>query len=328
MSPKVSVIIVNWNGRHLLADCLSSVFRQTFKDFETILVDNGSIDGSVQWVRENYPNVHVVYLEQNLGFSGGNNVGIRLAKGKYIVLLNNDTEVEDRWLESLYDYIQTDDRIAACDSKVMYYTDRDAVWSAGAVYSVAGSASFRRDQGPDGRGLDKPTDVFVAVACSVIYRKSALDEIGCLDEDFFAGYEDVDWSFRAHLRGYRIVNVPASRVYHKVSVTHVHNSNSFVYHGQRNVFSVFIKNMPSTLLLRYWPLHLVYTVGSFVYFAKIGRGRAFLRAKWDAMKQLPSLLHKRQAIQRTRKVSSKEIDALLSRTWFKLKLTKLLESEE
>jgi GT2 family glycosyltransferase len=318
----VSVIVVNWNGRHLLDDCLRSLQQQSFGDFEVILVDNGSTDGSAQWVTTHYPETRVLCLGRNYGFSEGNNAGVREARGEYIVLLNNDTEVEPDWLKELYEHISDDDRIAACDSKVLFHASPGIIWSVGGNYSIAGTVSHRALGRKDGPEFSQPTEVFTAIACSAIYRRSLFQGMGFLDRDFFAGYEDVDWSFRAHLCGHRILNVPTSRVYHKVSATHRYNSATYVYHGQRNVVAVFIKNMPAQLLWRYWPLHFVYTLGGAVYFSKIGRANAFLKAKWEALYDLPRLLAKRKEIQRLRMVSANDIDAMLSRDWYRALLRK------
>jgi len=319
--PVVSVVILNWNGKHLLPDCLASVRRQTYRDFEVILVDNGSSDGSVEWVQSEYPEVQVLPLASNRGFCGGNNAGIRAARGAYVVLLNNDTEVEPSWLGELVRHIQSDSTIAACDSKILYFGQRDTIWSAGATYTIAGSANFR-GQGCRDAEFVEPAEVFTAVACSAIYPRRILDEIGGLDEDFFVGYEDVDWSFRARLRGYRIVNVPSSRVYHKVSASHQYNSPTYVYHGQRNVAAVFVKNMPGRLLLKYACLHLLYTGGSLLFFARVGRLSAFLRAKRDVLRQWRALWRKRGEVQRSRSVVVSHIDSALSRDWMGPKLRK------
>lgn len=322
MSPSVSVIVVNWNGRPLLPDCLDSLAQQTWQDFETILVDNGSEDGSADWVAAHYPRVRVIRLDSNRGFCGGNNAGIRAATGEYVVLLNNDTRVEDRWLENLCQVMASDPTLAACDSKILYFGNRGRIWMSGVDYSIAGVPLGRRAGEPDGDDSPLPAEVFAACACAAIYRKRVLEEIGLFDEDFFAGYEDVDWSFRARLAGYRVVNVPAARVYHKVSATHGFNSEMFVRNGQRNVSAAFLKNMPLPLLLRGLPLHLVYVAGSMAYFLRIGRGGAFFRGKGDLLSQLPALWRKRRAIQEQRRVSASQIDALLKRSWFKAKLGK------
>jgi GT2 family glycosyltransferase len=319
--PAVSIVIVNWNGKHHLTVCLSSVRRQTYRDFELILVDNGSTDGTVEWVRAEYPEVRVVALETNQGFCGGNNAGIRVAQGEYVVLLNNDTEVAADWLAELVHHVSQDPGIAACDSKILYFDHRDTIWSAGSNYTIAGSAEFR-GQGRKDAEFVEPAEVFAAVACSAIYPRRVLEEIGELDQDFFAGYEDVDWSFRARLRGYRVLNVPSSRVYHKVSATHEYNSPLYVYNGQRNVLTVFLKNMPGRFLLKYAVLHLVYTAGSLLFFARAGRLAAFLRAKRDAIRQLPRTWRKRRKIQGSRSITPAQLEAYLRRDWMGSKLRK------
>lgn len=320
--PKVSVIILNWNGRALLGDCLASVLAQSFEGFEVILVDNGSSDGSPDWVATEFPQVRVVRLDSNLGFCAGNNAGVRAARGEYLVLLNNDTVVEPDWLAPLYATMTSDPRIAACDSKVLYSGARHTIWSAGAVYTIAGTANFRAQGAPQDALASDPEEVFSAVACSAMYRRSVWDEIGGLDETFFAGYEDVDWSFRARLRGYRILNVPSSRVYHKVSATHGFNSPAYVRRGQRNVTATFVKNMPTPLLLRYAGLHLIYVIGSFLYFARQGRMRAFLRAKGDLAADWRTVWRSRAEVQRRRTVPVRELERMLSRDWLRPKARK------
>ncbi|MDO9390507.1 MAG: glycosyltransferase family 2 protein [bacterium] len=326
-TPEISVIIVNWNGRALLEECLQSLEDQTFQDFEIILVDNGSTDGSAAWVEKNHPRVRLLALGSNTGFSAGNNAGLDLARGEFIALLNNDTKAEAGWLEALYRGICSDGRIAACDSMVLYYDQPGLIWSAGGVYTIAGSVSPRLYQQPDRGPGQGPQDVFIAVACAAIYRMKVVREIGLFDEAYFNGYEDVDWSFRAHLSGHRIVNVPAARVYHKVSSTQIHNSPDFVYNGQRNVSATFIKNMPGWLFFKYLPLHLAYALGSFWYFAKVGQAGAFLRAKRDLVRQIPALVSQRNAIQTGKTVSSGAIDGLLEKNWLTAKVSKYRKND-
>lgn len=322
---RCSVVIPNWNGRHLLEACLNSLKAQTLKDFELIVVDNGSVDGSAEWLASERPEVRVIRLATNLGFSGGCNVGIRASSGDLVALLNNDTEVDPRWLEALCQAMDRDPRIGAADSKVYFYDQRNVIWSAGCDYSVAGSVTHRGYLEADDRGVyADETPVFVAVACGIIYRRSALDEVGLFDEDFFSGYEDVDLSFRLHAAGYRVVNVPDSVVYHHVSATSRKDSDFYVFHGQKNVLYTFLKNMPGPLLWKYLPFHLLYTVGSLVYFARIRRLGSALRAKLAVLRNLRPLLAKRNAIRATRVLSAREIDALLTRAWIAPKLSKFI----
>lgn len=324
LTPRISIIIVNWNGLALLKECLQSLATQSFQDFEIILVDNGSSDGSVEWVRMNCPNVRLLCLEANVGYSAGNNAGVKIAHGQYIVLLNNDTKVERDWLNALYVRIASDDNIAACDSKVLFCERPNAIWAAGGIYAVAGSVQSRWSGETDGPDKQSAADVFIAVACAAIYRRAVIDRIGFFDEDFFAGYEDVDWSFRAHLAGYRIMNEPAAIVYHKVSATHIHNSSIFVYNSQKNVSMTFMKNMPMKLMLKYFPLHIIYNIGCLIYYAKIGRLKAFLRAKGYVLSRMVTILKKRKEIQKLAVVPASGIDVLLGHDWFKDKFKKFL----
>lgn len=321
--PEISVIVVSWNGRALLDECLGALAAQSLRDFEVILVDNGSTDGSPDWVARHHPGVRLLRLGANAGFSAGNNAALPLARGRYLALLNNDTRVEPDWLAALHRRISTDPGIAACDSKVLYYDRPGVIWAAGASYTVAGSVQARWSGRRDGPDTAAAGEVFVAVACAAIYRRTAVDALGLFDESFFAGYEDVDWSFRARLAGYRIVNEPAARVHHKVSLSQGHNSPGFVRHGQRNVSAVFLKNMPAPLLARYWPLHLLYAAGSLVYFAKIGRAGAFLRGKRELLRRLPAIRRQRARAQSLRTATIAEIDGALDRRWLPAKLGKL-----
>jgi GT2 family glycosyltransferase len=323
MTPLVSIIIVNWNGCEMLDACLASVYTQEFPAYEVVVVDNGSVDQSIPMVQAKYPQARLLALEKNTGFCYANNHGVREALGEFVVLLNNDTEVESTWLRPLYDFIVQYPDVAACDSKVLYDEHRDVIWSAGALYSPAGTAHPRAYGEYDDERFSAVTEVFGAVACSAIYRREVFERLGGLDEDFFAGYEDVDWSFRARAAGYRIFNVPASRVYHKVSMTQVHNSAPFVYRGQRNVEIVYLKNMPITLLLRYGLAHIFYVLGSGVYFICIGRGAAFWNGKIDAYKAISRTLEKRRQLSRGRRTSVRDLLFVMDRGWLRRKALKL-----
>ena len=321
--PSVSIVIVNWNGLHLLDDCLRSLRAQTFRSFEVVLVDNGSSDGSAEWVAEHFPEVRLLALPENEGFCGGNNAGIRVARGEFVALLNNDTEAEPDWLEQLHAYMMSDPQCAVCDSKVLYFDRRDTIWSAGGSYGRSGAAGFRSQGELDDGRFERPVEVVIAVACAALYRRAVFEEIGMLDEYLFAGYEDVDWALRARLRGYRVMNVPSARVYHKVSATHKVNSPLYVFRGQRNVTAVYLKNMPNPLLLRYLPYHLLYIVGSGVYFLRIGRIGPFLRAKWRIVRDLRRLLASRREVQ-TLVLPASTFATALEPEWLGAKFRKLI----
>ncbi len=324
LKPKVTVIVINWNGREFLSTCLKSLNNQTWKDFEILLVDNGSTDGSPEFVAENFPRIKVIKLKQNQGFCKASNIGIALANGEYIVLLNNDTEVAPHWLEELVKALDEHPEVGFCASKIVLQGAPHLVDSVGDAYSIAGSA--RKIGHLDFALKEKyrrPKFVFGACAGAAIYRRSMLEDIGLFDEDLFIAQEDVDLSFRAQLKGYKCLYVPTALVYHRLSATLKTYSTEYVYYGHRNLEFVYLKNMPLPLLLLTFPLHVLDVFLSFCFFCAIGKGGAFLRAKRDALKALPHVLKKRREIQRGRTVSPIYIFSLLDKSWPWYKLKRL-----
>jgi GT2 family glycosyltransferase len=302
--PEISVIIVNWNGRHFLDDCLGAMRRQTFRDFETIFVDNGSTDGSVDYVRCHFPEVKVVILDDNCGFTGGNIAGYKVASGALIALLNNDTEADPDWLAEIHDASRRYANAGSFASKMMYFDNRQRIENCGFdVGTSATTIDLGRDEW-DGTEWKIPREVFGACGGAAIYRRSMLEQIGFLDPDFFAIYEDLDLSFRAQLRGYGCVYVPRAVVFHRYRSTLGKRTDRQVFYSQRNIELVFFKNMPIGLMLRSAPQRLVYELGAAIHFARLGHGRAFLQGKWNALKQLPSLLKKRGQVQKRRAVTN------------------------
>lgn len=311
-NPEVSVIIVNWNGKKYLKSCLESLRNQTFKDFETIVVDNGSTDDSVPFVRKNFPEARVISLPENQGFCGGNNIGIKNARGKFIALLNNDAEASSNWLGELVNVLENHEDIGFCASKILLYNHRNLVDTCGDYYSTLGVA------GKIGH-LDKETnynnslEVFGACGGAAIYRRKMLEDIGLFDEDFFLSYEDVDLSFRAQLKGYKCTYVPTAKVYHNLSSTIGEYSDNYVYFGQRNLEYTYIKNMPTSLLLGSLPLHLLYDILALVYFVSKGKGMPFIKAKFHTYMALPHLLKKRRTIQNEKKVDIRYIKSKMKK---------------
>lgn len=308
-----SVIIVNWNGRHHLDACLSSLRSQRFTDFEVILVDNGSSDGSVEHVRRHHPWVRIVALPENRGFCGGNNEGIRQAHGRYLALLNNDTEADPEWLGELVAALEREE-VGFCASQIRLFDRRDRLDSAGDVFAINGVAS-KRGHGEEASRYAEPREVFGASAAAALYRRSMLEDIGLLDQDFFLVFEDADLSFRARNAGYRCAYVPTARVYHKANASIGTYSHTYVYYGHRNLELAWLKNMPGPLLLKYLPVHVAYDLLALVFFAAQGRLGSFLRAKGAALRRLPATLRKRRDIQSRRAVCARQIDALLERGW-------------
>ncbi len=310
----LTIIVLNWNGTNHLNDCLSSLARQTFRDMEVILVDNGSTDGSVTYIHENFPWVRVIALPNNQGFCGGNNRGIEQARGEYIALLNNDTESDVNWAAEMVFALQQNPQIGFCASKMLLFDQRTILDSAGDTYSISG-AGGKRGRLESSESYNEPCEVFGACAGAAVYRKTLFDDIGLLDEDFFLIFEDIDLSFRAQLRGYRCLYVPTARVYHKVNATMGTYGHTYVYYGHRNIEYVFFKNMPYPLIVKGFSSHVLYNVLSFVFFARKGLLKSYIQAKRDAFKGTGLMLQKRKMIQSQRLVSLDYIEQLLSYNW-------------
>jgi GT2 family glycosyltransferase len=249
-APRVSIIIPNWNGLKLLRPCLDSLRQQTFTDLEIIVVDNASTDGSVEALQREYPEVRVLALTTNGGYSGGSNAGIRAARGQILVMLNNDTEAEPGWIAALVDALDRHPEAGSAASRIMLYDDRQKLHSAGDYY--------RRNGLPDSRGVwqtyDAPynEECFVFGGCggAVAYRREMLEDIGLFEERFFMYCEDVDLNWKAQLAGWKCVYVPQAVVYHHLSATGGGVLSS--YYVGRNTLWVIARNYPTALLRRHW----------------------------------------------------------------------------
>jgi GT2 family glycosyltransferase len=311
--PELSVIIVNWNGKRHLQVCLSALRRQTFGDFETILVDNASTDGSVEFVRETFPEVRVIALGTNAGFAAGNNAGYERARGEWIVLLNNDTEADERWLEEIHTASTDFPRAGSFASKMLFFEDRKRIDNCGFAVTRAGTAvDLGRDE-QDGPAWAEPRRVFGACGGAAAYRRRMLDDIGFLDPEFFMTFEDLDLSFRGQLQGYECVFLPRAIVYHRLGATRKKNPAQDVFFSQRNIELAYLKNMPFRMILGSLPHRLVYELGGAAYFTRLGVGTAFFRAKLDALRRLPSLLRQRQEVQRRRTLTNGQLRSMLLR---------------
>lgn len=315
----ISIIILNWNGKHHLKDCLDSVLSQTYSNHEVIVVDNGSTDGSQEYIRNNYPEVILLCLDKNYGFCKGNNEGIRIAKGEYIVLLNNDTAVEKDWLWNLYNCMISEPDLGFCASKIVSYHNNDLVDAAGDGFSICG-AGFKRGYLEEASRYIKDELVFGACAGAAMYKKQMLDDIGLLDEDFFVAYEDSDLSFRAQLAGYKCKFASDAIVYHKINSTLGKLSNFYVFYGHRNAEYVYFKNMPTKLLYRTFLLHLAYVGIAFVYFTLKGKGIVFVKAKIDFLRNFKIVISKRRQIQARKQVSDEYLWAIFEKKWLRTRL--------
>jgi GT2 family glycosyltransferase len=314
--PEMSVIIVNWNGKQFLEECLCAMRRQAYRNFETILVDNGSSDDSVEYVRTNFPEVKLLTLPENRGFTGGNISAYRQAQGELIVLLNNDTEAHPRWLEEIHKASLLYPDAGSFASRMMYFDNRTRIENCGFDVGIEGTTvDLGRDE-PEGPQWSAARAIFGACGGAVAYRRRMLEDVGFLDPDFFMVYEDLDLSFRAQLRGHRCIYVPTAIVFHRYRATLGTRPDRQVFYSQRNIEFVYFKNMPLVLMLLSAPQRLFYEIGAAIYFARLGAGAAFMRAKFDAIRHLPSLLRKRRHIQRGKTLENHQLRSLMKPTFF------------
>lgn len=308
---KVSVIIVNYNGRGLTVGCLKALETQRFKDFELLIVDNGSLDNSLyeieQFLRESCLSSHtkLIKVDRNLGFAGGNLQGLEQANGEYIALLNNDTEPGEDWLGDLILSMDLDPLVGICASKIIIH-GTDIIDSAGNGFSFF-SRGFNRGEG-EKASLDKYNKgeyVFGACAGAALYRRKMIEEIGFLDNDFFLIHEDIDLSLRAQMNGWKVLYVPTAYVYHKVRSSIGKMTPMAVYYTLRNSELVRIKNFSLSSFLRNLPCFILWGILEFLYFAvKHGHYTLYFKAKFDAMSMVPIMLKKRRASMRGKRVNT------------------------
>lgn len=237
--PGVTIIVLNWNGLADTLECLRSLSHLDYPNYEVVVVDNGSTDGSARVIHERFPDVTVIENEENLGFTGGNNVGLRYAlrgNAAYVLLLNNDTVVDSPFLGQMVEVAQGDATIGAVGPTIYYYGEPQVVWSAG------GSIDWRRgctrmiglDERDDGQFGDVPREVDFVSGCTLLVRRAAIERVGGLDERFFTYYEEVEWCVRMRRAGFRVMHVPQARVWHKILPAAQAESPMVHYYMTRN----------------------------------------------------------------------------------------------
>ena len=329
----VSIIIINYNGGSDTSECLRALERQTFKEFEIILVDNGSLDNSVIQINDFLQSntlssaLRFVRLDSNHGFAGGNVEGMKHALGRFVALLNNDTKPDKAWLEELVTRMENDSGVGVCASRLVQ-DDSNLIDSAGDGYAKI-LRGFKIGEGKVANNFAEQKYVFGACAGAALYRREMLEQIGFLDTDFFLLYEDTDLNFRAQLAGWKVLYVPTAVVHHKVRSSIGVMSDTAVYYSLRNSELVRIKNVSFGVFLRCFPEFILGVISEFLYFAvKHKCYRLYIKAKRDALKMLPRMWEKRKIIMKTKKVTDRYLLSLMTPIWqkdfFKAKLGKFL----
>jgi GT2 family glycosyltransferase len=324
MSGVINIVITNWNGKGLLPACLDALQQQVYKPIIVTLVDNGSDDGSIDFVTLNYPEVETVSPPGNFGFSRANNIVLRNVRSEYVALLNNDAVADPLWLKNLVNAIEAHPKASFAASKMLFYDYPDTIDRAGDAYTRAGTGLLR-GRGASAGQYNSKEWIFGACAGAALYKTTMLEDIGFFDEDFFLLYEDVDLSFRAQLAGYKCLYVPEALVYHKASSSIVYDSRISVYYSHRNLEWVYVKNMPVRLIPKTILSHIFYDMAAFFYFVIHRRGKDFIKAKRDALKGLKKALAKRRQIQANKQAADKYIWALFNKELLLHRLTRRLK---
>jgi GT2 family glycosyltransferase len=325
--PMVSVIVVNWNGKAYLGECLISLRNQTFLDFEVIVVDNGSTDGSLEYLQSHFPGFgHILKNSENVGFARGNNQGVQLARGKFIALLNNDARADMGWLAELVKAAEGDHRIGMLASKIYLQGSSKVIDNVGHLIYRDGLNRGRGRLEEDHGQYDEKEEVFFPSGCAAFYRREMLEEIGLFDEDFFAYGDDTDIGLKGRLAGWKCLYVPSAIVYHRYSQSSGSYSPLKAFYVERNRVWIAVKYFPASILLK----SPFYTLWRFLlqsYGALAGRGaagkfiqeysgfhllRILAQAYISAIQGLPKMWKKRKKIKKLTRVNEKEI-----LSWFK-----------
>jgi GT2 family glycosyltransferase len=321
-----SVVVLTWNGKEHLEECLSALLAQTYPEKEIILVDNASSDGTVSFVRERFPSVRLVANEKNLGYTGGNNAGIRAARGVYIALINNDTRADPAWLSALVAAMRGDPSCAMVAGKILSYGDHRVIDNVGHVFYRDGTFRGRGRLEADRGQYDRPEEILSPSGCALLFRRAALDRVGLFDDDFFIYGDDAELSLRLRLNGWRALYVPTAVVYHKYSASTGAYSPFKAFLVERNRIWLTIKYFPiGDLLLSpafaAWRMFLqAYGVaaqkGAAGRFARQYSAGALaliaVKANLAAFRGLPRMWRKRREMKKIRRVGAAEFNG-----WFK-----------
>ena len=321
--PKVSIIVLNWNGKQFLKNCLDSLRKLTYKSVEIIIVDNNSTDGSQEFIKKYYPKFILVENKKNYGFARGNNIGFHKSKGKYVLFLNNDTVVSPSFLESLVDDLEKDSKIGCIQPQIRLTSEKDRLDQMGSYISFVGFLyhyGYRKKYSEKTYG--KRREIFSAKGACIMFSSKLLKKIGLFDEDFFIFFEETDLCFRVWLSGYRVVYEPKSTIYHVVggdtTASDKYKYERRIYLIFRNTNCSYLKNFGTQNLLTVYPIFLGVQFCIFMLFLiklRFDLLRAIIRAYWWNIVNLRNTLKKRKHVQHDiRKVSDRYLDQFIKLT--------------
>ena len=313
---RVAIVVLNWDGAKIIGKCLDSLAKQSYKSYKIIVVDNGSTDNSKE-VLVKYQNnladkIHVIYNHKNSGFAGGVNIGIKYATANNfdaVALFNNDATADEGWLFALVNILSNHEDVGI-STGLLLHDDRKTIDSTGDWYSVWGLA-FPRSRDKEASNAPKSGYVFGATGGASLYRIEMLKDVGLFDEDFFAYYEDVDLSFRAQLKGWKVYYTKDAIAYHKRGVTSSRIKGFDKYQMFKNLPMLFVKNVPKGLLFK---IGLRFKLIYFLMFVNVLFGGSFVPAAKGMFMSaylFPSSIAKRINIQRNSKVDKEYIYSII-----------------
>lgn len=297
--PKVSVIIPNWNGQQFLQTCLLSLKKQTFKDFEVMVVDNGSVDGSVEYMHQFFPQFKVIELEKNVGFAKAVNIGIEKSQGKYIVLINNDTRVDKNCLYYLVKAADRHQKMGMVTAKMLQFNNPQLINGVGDYIDVVGHADNIGRGEKDGPKFSRSGSVFLVSGGGGLFKREVFDKVGLFDEDYFAYFEDVDLCLRAQFSGFKGWYEPKAVIYHIHKATAKKINHLVEYLQFRNMTMTVLKNFPAELLKKdlNWLKIILVNFNTVRYMATQGYLWQALGAQWYIFRNVFKILQKRAQIQ-------------------------------
>jgi GT2 family glycosyltransferase len=309
IKPSISIVIVNHNGRHIIEKCLLSLIKSAHPNIEIIMVDNASEDDSVSFVNRTFSSVNVLQSKMNLGYAGGCNKGAEIAKGDYIIFMNNDVQVSKDWIEPLVDVCSRHD-VAICGGKILFGKTKDRLYSAGGVLNLFSVPIDRGFFDIDRGQFDRLEDVAYVSGAALMIDKKTFEIIGGFDAKYFAYCEEVDLCLRAWLSGFRVVYVPSSVVYHDFGGSFGRPSPFRRFFGVRNMAFTLIKVLSLKSLILLLPAFLSFRLFEGIVLAMSGRAGyllSFKSAIASVFSDIRSILIKRQRVQKNRKVNDKKI---------------------
>lgn len=295
---QITIIIPNYNGIKFIKECLDSLLLQEpgTPDFHIVIVDNGSADGSLELVKEIFPQIQVIALPSNTGFCHAVNIGIEAAKSPYVILLNNDTRAMPSFVRSLYDAIENRPDAFSISAKMLMWDNPELIDDAGDQYCALGWA-YARGKGKSAKVYDRPAEVFSACGGAAIYRRSILDEIGLFDEAHFAYLEDLDIGYRARLYGYKNYYEPSAEVIHYGSASSGSRYNNWKTSlSSANSVYIIAKNMPLLQWIWNLPFFIPGFLIKFLFFCKKGMGSLYLKGLWEGVRKSVSDTGKKRKV--------------------------------